>query len=302
MLSPQDKRELSHLIKSNQHEVYVVSLNEMENIIKSSPKGNSPKIQETWSKIKGTVANGASYSATASDVFLLSKLVGDLGGVGAQAYVKHYGGKPHIILKGRPGLRNILTGTKYGITHPKVVKMGLGKVGAVKAARSGGILTIVLLTTYRVLDYFLTDKATLSQLIGALSTDVIKVGIATGASIAAATIVAGTATMLAIGPLAIAIFVGVGVSFLLESVDTQFGITDKVVQGLDEISEKTAQLVHQTRQNIHNTFETAKQNTHEALKQTANSVFDYVLKSTEKVIVNWAKNAARKLVSPVPKF
>ena len=302
MLTPQDKQELTQLIKSNQHEVYVVSLSEMENIIKSSPKGNSPKIQEAWSKIKGSVANTASYSATASDVFLLSKLVGDLGGIGAQAYVKHYGGKPHIILKGRPGLRKILTGTKYGVTNPKVVRMGLGKVGAVKAARSGGVLTIILLTAFRVVDYFLTDKATLNQLIGTLATDVVKVGIATGVSIAAATLMAGAATMLAIGPLAVAIVAGVLTSVLLENLDTQLGVTEKVIQGLDEISQKTSQLIDQTRQNLHNTFETTKRNTHETLEKAANSVFDYVLKSTERVIINWAKSAVRRLVTPTPRF
>ena len=37
------------------------------------------------------------------------------------------------------GLRKLLTGTKYGINNPKVVTMGLGKAGAIKAAKSGGI-------------------------------------------------------------------------------------------------------------------------------------------------------------------
>lgn len=64
--------------------------------------------------------------------------------------------------------------------------MGLGKAGAIHAAKSGGILSVVLLSAYRAVDYFLMDQATLSQLIGSLATDVVKVGIAAGASIAAA--------------------------------------------------------------------------------------------------------------------
>lgn len=111
----------------------------------------------------------------------MAKLVGDLGGFGAKAYIKTYGGKAHIILKGQPGLRSILTGTKYGIKNPKVVSMGLGKTGAIAAAKQGGILTVVLLSAYRVVDYFLTDQATLSRLVGTLATDIVKVGIATGA-------------------------------------------------------------------------------------------------------------------------
>ncbi len=42
-----------------------------------------------------------------------------------------------------------------------------------------------------VADYFLTDNATLSQLIGTLATDVVKVGLATGASIVAASALVG---------------------------------------------------------------------------------------------------------------
>ncbi len=59
--------------------------------------------------------------------------------------------------------------------NAKVIQMGLGKYGAVQAAKGGGVLTIVLVTAFRVIDYFLTDSATLNQLIGTLATDVIRI-------------------------------------------------------------------------------------------------------------------------------
>jgi len=149
MLTDQDKNEFKQKIQSNKHEVFIVSFDEMEAIIQSSPNCNKPSVKEAWKKIKGNVGFGASYYSSTDDAVTLAKLVGDLGSFGAKAYVKSYGGKPHVILKGRPGLRNILTGTKYGIENPKVLKMGLGKAGAIKAAKTGGILTTVLLTTFR---------------------------------------------------------------------------------------------------------------------------------------------------------
>lgn len=191
MLTEKEKKELQQKIQSNKHEVYVVSFEEMDAIIKSSPKGNKPSVKAAWQKIKGKVGIGASYYASADDAVTMAKLVGDLGGIGARAYVKNYGGKPHIILKGHAGLRAILIGTKYGIKNPKVISMGLGKAGAVAAAKQGGILTVVLLSAYRVVDYFLTDQATLSQLVGTLATDIVKVGIATAASIGAAVVMGG---------------------------------------------------------------------------------------------------------------
>lgn len=170
MLTDQEKVSLKQTIQTNSHELFVVSFDEMDSIVKSSSFGNKVVARRNWAKIKDKVGIGASYYASADDVVTLTKLVGDLGGIGAKVYIKNYGGKPHIILKGKPGLRKILTGTKYGIQNPKIVKMGLGKVGAVSAAKTGGILTVILLTTYRVIDYVLTDEATLSSLLGRLAT------------------------------------------------------------------------------------------------------------------------------------
>jgi len=127
MLADQEKKELKRQIKSNQHEVFVVSIEEMDAIMQSSLKGKLPHMKNAWQKLKGKAEAGASYYASADDLRTLSKLVGDLGGFATKAYVKTYGGKSHIILKGHPGLRRVLTGTKYGIKNPKVITMGLGK-------------------------------------------------------------------------------------------------------------------------------------------------------------------------------
>jgi len=61
MLTEKEKKELQQKIQSNKHEVYVVSFEEMDGIIKSSPKGNKPTVQAAWQKIKGKVGVGASY-------------------------------------------------------------------------------------------------------------------------------------------------------------------------------------------------------------------------------------------------
>ena len=184
MRTEAEKQALKNTIRCNKHEVYILSLEEMDNVF--SAKATKKWTKEQWQKIKSKAEIGANYTAPVGDTVLLARLIGDLGYSGTKAYIKNYGGKAHIILKGYPGLRNIFTGTKYGLQNAKVIKMGMGKYGAVKAAKGGGVLTIVLLSIYRVVDYFLTDGATLNQLIGTLATDVIKVGIATGASIAAA--------------------------------------------------------------------------------------------------------------------
>lgn len=291
MLSEKDKKELKDKIKANQHEVFVVSMEEMDAIVRSSPKGKLPHIQRAWQKIKGKAEVGANYTASATDAVTLSKLIGDLGGVSAKAYVKTYGGKPHIILKGRPGLRKILTGTKYGIKNPKVITMGLGKAGAINAAKSGGILTVVLLSAYRVADYILTDQATLSQLIGTLATDVVKVGIATGASIAVATALTSAGVVLAIGPLVAVIIVGVLASVALNALDNHYGITDKLISALDEIGDNIDSRIENRKQQIKNT-----------VNETAESVIDYMIDSAQRLVINIVRHQIDKFLSTKPRL
>ena len=291
MLTAQERNTIKRQIQANRHEVFIVSLEQMDAVIESSAGDKGQDVKQRWQQIKSKAELAANYYPTADDIRTIAKLVGDLGAVGTQAYVKTYGGKPHIILKGSPGLRKILTGTKYGINNPKVVTMGLGKAGAIHAAKAGGLLSVVLLSSYRVVDYFLTDQATLGQLVGTLATDVVKVGIATGASIAAASAVAGAGLTLAIGPIVAVVVVGLLVSVALTALDERYGITDRVIAALDEVSNSTVTHAQQAKRQL----------TQAANKATA-SVLDYVLESARQVIVDSAKHHLRKFVSNRPHF
>jgi len=290
MLSDKEKKDLQQQIQLNKHEIYIVSFEEMDAIIKSSPEGKKQSVQSSWNKIKDKVGLGASYYASFDDVVTITKLVGDLGGIGAKAYIKNYGGKPHIILKGHAGLRKILTGTKYGIKNPKVVTMGLGKVGAISAAKKGGIISIVLLTVYRVADYVLTDEATLSQLVGTLATDVVKIGIATGVSILAATAIAGVTTI-AVGPILAVVVVGVGISILLEYADNSLGITKRVIAGLDELGE-----------NVDNYIAEQKRQALNSISQAVETVIDDAISSARNLTIRWVTGKVREYLAPLPRF
>ncbi|GAB3093698.1 hypothetical protein G8770_22615 [Aestuariicella hydrocarbonica] len=291
MFTDQEKQNLKQQITSNQHEIFVISLEEMDAIVRSSPKSNMPGIQDMWQKLKSKAEVGTSYYASVDDLRTLSKLLGDLGGFTTKAYVKSYKGRPHIILKGHPGLRNILTGTKYGIQNPKVITMGLGKSGAVHAAKSGGILSIVLISAYRVVDYFLTDGATLTQLVGSLATDIVKVGLATGASIAAASAVVAMGFTVAIGPIAAVVLVGVGTSMALSALDEHYGITDRVIAGLDSMSE-----------NIENRIEHVKQGLYQQAGEVVDSIFDYAIDSAKTILINTVRHSLDKFLSQRPRL
>ncbi|MGD8571668.1 MAG: hypothetical protein PVH98_04365, partial [Gammaproteobacteria bacterium] len=65
MLTEQEKREIRKKIQSNKHEIFIVSIDEMDAIIRSSPNGEKQSVQEAWKKIKGKLELSASYFSSA---------------------------------------------------------------------------------------------------------------------------------------------------------------------------------------------------------------------------------------------
>lgn len=301
-----EKEALKKRIRSNKHEIFIFSLEEMDHVMQKSAKSHIQK--DRWNKHKQKIETTSNYFASGKDAVLLSKLLADMGYASARAYIKVYGGKPHIILKGFPGARKILNATRYGAQNAKVVKMGLGKYGAINAAKSGGILTIILLSTYRVIDYFVRDEATLAQLVGTLATDIVKVGITTGVALYAAT---GTAVMgtaltastsatiaaaggfiVAIGPLAAVVIVGVGLTYLLTVADEEYQITEKVIAAIEEISEKGIRgIIAEKKQAV-------IRKSGEIADDMVESVIDYAVERVQEVIIKSIRNIFRRMTTP----
>ena len=88
-----------------------------------------------------------------------------------------------------------------------------------------------------MLEYILEDHVTLAMLSGNLATDLMKVGISAIASLAAG-LIAGGFTTLAAGPLVAAILVGTFSSAALDYLDTQYGLTEKLVEAIDKYGQE----------------------------------------------------------------
>ena len=272
-------------LMANTHELYCLSLEELNEVVVQRSQEDSG-VRQTWQEFKGIIEGAAGYTATGKDLATLTKVFADLGFAGTRAYVKHYNGKPFVIFKGYSGLRNIFTGTRYSMLNAKIVQMGIGRAGAVHAVRSGGVLTVILLSAFRIVDYFLTDQMTLNQLIGTLATDVVKVGIATGASIAAATAAAAVFTV-AIGPIVAAIGVGVLAAYGLAKLDERFEITEKVIAMLDEMENGIRQVI-----------EAKKRESMQLADRMAESAIDYAVNTAQRIAIDTAKHILRRLFAP----
>jgi hypothetical protein len=149
-------------------------------------------------------------------------------------------GRTYLIVKGHPGLRSVLTGTRYLESNIKVVRLAIGRLGVSMAIAGGAMLTVVLYAGIDLLEYILDDHATLSMLSGTLATDLMKVGISSIVGLIMGLGVGVISTYAAL-PYVVAIVIGTGTNILLDYIDKTYGLTDKVVAALDKYAQEIAE-------------------------------------------------------------
>ncbi|ARU59472.1 multipass membrane protein [Oleiphilus messinensis] len=244
------RHEINQTLLKNREEAYILDAKEMQELWLSYQisLGNTlsqakANLQDIWkTEIKGfSIAAISGYLAgffpAGQDAVILAKLAQDMkkGGSYLSKYtIKAHNGKTYIILKGYPGLRSIFTGTRYLANNSKVIQMGIGKEAVKGMIKSGGVFTLVLLSAYRVADYFIRDEATWHDIVGGMAVDIVKVGVTISAASLAMT---GTALMVsvAIGPLVAAVFIGTMVAAGLEVIDYKYNTTTQVIETLRKL-------------------------------------------------------------------
>lgn len=193
------------------------------------------EINKTLEESTGVDLFGA--SAAGIDSAAAVKIVRSLG-LSGHAYIKHTNNKSYLILKGNPGQRAALPGTRYLTSNPSVAHIMISpKSLAQNAVRMTGI-AVIAYTGLRVVEALLREEdIRFAQLLGTISSDIIKFSIAAGAGFLAGAAV-GAITALAVGPLIAAVFVGVITSVVLAKIDREFGLTEQLVKALEKASDK----------------------------------------------------------------
>jgi hypothetical protein len=118
--------------------------------------------------------------------------------------------------------------------------MAIGSLGITNMVKRGARLTIYLTVPLTILECILRDQATMASLIGHVASDLIKVGISSLIS-AMAGLVVGSLVTVAAAPIFAVIAAGVFTGIVLETIDQQYGLTDKLVAVLEKYSDKMEQ-------------------------------------------------------------
>ena len=226
---------------SNQVDAYVLNDRELSgiwvNLQKASGKSEA-EIASNYHDLTGFALDQIrNHTSTVMSAAVLAKLGADMhrsGNMFGTYRLIQRSGKALIVFSGWPGLRRHLNAPVYGLTHPKVVKMGVGKAAAGSMLRSGVMFTFILSPTIRTIEWlFVDEKATLEQVFARVSTDIVKglisaaAGYFAGAAITAIGI-ATTGAIVAIAPLGLAIGVAIVVGLGLDALDNRYGITEKL--------------------------------------------------------------------------
>ncbi|MEJ2158687.1 MAG: hypothetical protein P8X96_25450 [Desulfobacteraceae bacterium] len=140
-----------------------------------------------------------------------------------------------------------MMGTIYTAQNRKIIQMAIGELGLKNMVKNGARLTICLTVPLTILECTLKDHTTMSQIIGHVATDLIKVGIRSLISAMAGLAVGSFVTVAAV-PIFVTILCGVVIGAGLEAIDTQYGLTDKQVAVIEkhceELEQKAGGILH----------------------------------------------------------
>lgn len=253
------REALGVAFKKNQHDVYVLNAEEMVQLWVAEQKNsgksklqieaNFLKLTETplakrldlyGREFGGTVISAAENSKMLSALALDMKRSGSIFG---RYYVQTQGGKQYLVFKGRAGLRQVLTGTRYLANHTKVMSLGIGGQALKESAKGGLLISVVFSITINSLSWLFKDEFRWTDWLATISTDVLKAVIAGTAAYVTGAAIAGKAAAgtVAILPIAAGLFVAVTFAVGLYLIDQHFGITAALIEHLERKEESVKQ-------------------------------------------------------------
>ncbi len=196
----------------------------------------------------GTVSfakrNVAPYISPILDTATLSLVCKDLGITG-RAIPKVIKGRQYIAFSSYPGLRTMFPGTIYTANNRKIITMAIGALGIKNMVKSGGVLTICIAVPLTILEAFLKDHATCYNLVGELSSDLLKIGVSSAMGYIAG-IIFGGFTAYAIVPIGVAIAITVYTGYRLDQIDKKHELTEKLSKLLEDMNSQIAKSAKNT--------------------------------------------------------
>jgi hypothetical protein len=221
---PDDR--IRNMLEMNSTTVMLLTLEECFDVLAAWHAVKTGWVDITQSGPGQIVVN---YGLNGRDIVNTSVVIAKLGSFGIKATVfVNEKGTELIKISGYAGVRKILNAPVFSLKNPQIIKVGIGKYGLRGAMTEGATVTFIFVSVYRTVDFILNDNTTLAMFIGNLSTDVAKLAINTAVMWGIGEVLVAFVPVVAI-PLGVVVIGGLGLAIVLNVLDTEFGVTDKVV-------------------------------------------------------------------------
>ncbi len=312
-------KDLGQQMDSNQVEALVLTPEQLMSVLKDKTAHDERLEYDVRMTLQGT-AFGQYWNKTfypnanqpavlpagqlAADLYALQRTFQALGVVGTQVYTKTSNGKTYLIFKGRPGLRNLVRGTRYLSTNAQIVQLGLGTRGAANVAKGGFVLGLIVTTGIEVTDFILNDQKTMYDLVGSIGYEAVKSGVVAGLALGIG-VAFGITFSVAVLPLGVMVGMAFAIGTGLNMLDNHYGVKNKVLTGLKTLPESLEQGLYRLKDGTLEQIERIKtdldRKLQEVEKQVNNAVDRAATKAAELAIEalrQAAMQAIKQLLSP----
>lgn len=231
-----DIRAFKERIDKDAQHIILLSLEEAQGVIDELLRSDGMSRVTTYA---GNIKDAAGGTENIVKLFSYrdaSRIVFTLKGRGIKAIQYSYGGGMYVKITGYPSLRRILNGTRYGINHPKVLELGIGKAGLRAGLISGARFCIWFSACWRLIELIFRSDHDVAAFLGNITMDVAKVVV----TIFATEVIAGGVTLLTgllpaslavpiWGEIVIVVVIGVGMVAGLDYLDKRNKLSEKLI-------------------------------------------------------------------------
>ena len=223
------------LDKDAQH-IMLLTLEEAQSVIDDLLRSDGMSRVTTYA---GNVKDAAGGTTNILKLFSYrdaGRIVFTLKGRGIKAIQYSYGGKMYVKITGYPSLRRILNGTRYGINHPKVLELGIGKAGLRAGLITGARFCIWFSACWRLIELIFRSDHDVAAFLGNITMDVAKVVVtifSTEVIMGGVSIFSGFLPVSLVVPIwggiVIVVMLGVGIVVGLDYLDKRYKLSEKLI-------------------------------------------------------------------------
>lgn len=232
------RKDLTEEFASNQADVYVLRPEELKEVWLNHEisKGKTPEQAGlSFEKVTGIINN---YAGTALSAAVLIKLAEDMhrsGNIFGGYRVIKREGQDFLLFSGKASMRKHLNSRMFAANDPRLIKLGVGRMAANAALKSGVVLAFIVSPAIRSFEGFFGDNhKSIESVLAHISTDLVKAAISglVGYLATVGTAAIFGASVVAVAPLALGIAVGIFIGSALNAFDEESGVTQKVTEVL----------------------------------------------------------------------